>query len=105
MMQLQSPPIPPPNVLPQPPLQSSKRMMIQQQEEPPSWQEQFPPQFVADKSLIGLPPKFHLHCYPMQGSLGGLHKKTEDTKIFAGNSLIQGQCGIYLHIPGEYTIM
>lgn len=49
--------------------------MIQQQELPPSLQEQFPPQFVADKSLIGLPPKFHLHCYPMQGSLVDLHKR------------------------------
>lgn len=75
MMQLQSPPIPPPKLPQPPPQQSSKRMMIQQQEEPhPSLQEHPPPHCVADKSLIGLPPKFHLHCYPMQGGLGDLHK-------------------------------
>ena len=77
MMQLQSPPMPPPKPLPQ-----------------FSLQEHPPPQFVADKSLIGLPPKFHLHCYPMQGGLGDLHKKMKKkTEIF------------YLHIDREYTII
>lgn len=94
MMQLQSPPMPPPNVPPQPPpQQSSKRMMIQQQEELPSLQEQPPPQFVADKSLIGLPPKFHLHCYPMQGSLGDLHKRQK-------NILFAYKRRIYYNING-----
>lgn len=98
MMQLQSlPPMPPPNPPPQPPLQSSKRMMIQQQEEPPSLQEQPPPQFVADKSLIGLPPKFHLHCYPMQGSLGGLHKRYE-------NILFAYKRRIYYNINGLESV-
>lgn len=59
-MQLQS--FPPPKVLvpPHPPPQQSRRIMMSQQEEPqplPSLQEQPPPQFVADKSLIVLPPK------------------------------------------------
>ena len=64
------------------------------QEELFSLQEHPPPQFVADKSLIGLPPKFHLHCYPMQGGLGDLHKKMKKkTEIF------------YLHIDREYTII
>ena len=94
MMQLQSPPMPPPKPLPQPPQQRSKRIIIQQQEELFSLQEHPPPQFVADKSLIGLPPKFHLHCYPMQGGLGDLHKKKKKkTEIF------------YLHIDREYTII
>ena len=53
-----------------------------------SLQEHPPPQFVADKSLIGL------HCYPMQGGLGDLHKKMKKkTEIF------------YLHIDREYTII
>ena len=76
------------------PQQRSKRIIIQQQEELFSLQEHPPPQFVADKSLIGLPPKFHLHCYPMQGGLGDLHKKMKKkTEIF------------YLHIDREYTII
>lgn len=76
MMQLQSLPMPPENPLPpHPPQQSKRRIMIQQQEELPSLQEHPPPQLVADKSLIGLPPNFHLHCYPMHGSLGDLHKR------------------------------
>ena len=83
-----------PKPLPQPPQQRSKRIIIQQQEELFSLQEHPPPQFVADKSLIGLPPKFHLHCYPMQGGLGDLHKKMKKkTEIF------------YLHIDREYTII
>lgn len=75
MMQLQSPPMPQNPLLPPQLPQSKRRMIIQQQEEPQlSLQEHPPPHCVADKSLIGLPPKYHLHCYPMQGGLVDLHK-------------------------------
>ena len=60
-----------------------------------SLQEHPPPQFVADKSLIGLPPKFHLHCYPMQGGLGDLHKKM---KKKGGNILFAYRQRIYYNI-------
>ena len=90
MMQLQSPPMladPTGKIL-------DKVVLPEIQEELFSLQEHPPPQFVADKSLIGLPPKFHLHCYPMQGGLGDLHKKMKKkTEIF------------YLHIDREYTII
>lgn len=96
-MQLQSPPNPPNPLLPQPPQPpphtSRSRMMIQQEEPPrPSLQEHPPPHCVADKSLIILPPKIHLQCYIMQGSLGGLHKSLKKIpKYFicmCGNNIV-----------------
>lgn len=80
MMQLQSPPLPkPPNPLPHPPQKSKRRIMIQQLEEPFSPPQEHPPlHCVADKSLIGLPPKFHLHCYPMRVGLVYLHERLKN---------------------------